>query len=228
MKWLFKWLLRLVTLLVVIVVLVLVFRDSLLRGVVEQEIRAQTGMDAKIGKFSSSLFAPVATLENLKLYNTAEFGGRPFAEIPELHVEIDPSALTKQKLRVTLMRCRVAELDVVKNEAGQTNIVNLFTKASARVTKSGGIRITGRLVDFDTIELLDLSLAKARFIDMKDPRNNHEVRIDMDNQPFREVKSQNDLNGILTMIWLRSGGAFAMNSAEAPRATSAPVPAKQK
>src|SRR6266850_1684295 len=116
MKWLFKWLLRLVIAAVAIVVLVLVFRDALLRGVVEQQIRAQTGMDAKIGKFSSSLFAPVATLEGLKLYNTAEFGGRPFLDVPELHVELDPAALARHQLRVTLLRCRVAELDVVRNE----------------------------------------------------------------------------------------------------------------
>jgi hypothetical protein len=164
----------------------------------------------------------VATLQDLKIYNTAEFGGRLFLEIPELHVELDPAALKRQKLRVTLMRCRIAELQIVRNEAGQTNIVNLFAKASAKVAKSGGIRVTGKLVDFETIEVLNLSLATARFIDLKNPRNNHDVRVNMDNELFRQVKSQNDLNGIFTMIWLRSGGTFAMNATEAPPPATKP------
>jgi len=58
----------------------------------------------------------------------------------------------------------------------------------------------------------------------------------MDNDVFRQVKSRNDLNGILAMIWLRSGGTFAMNAADGPRpplttpapANNAPPPPKRK
>jgi len=70
-------------------------------------------------------------------------------------VELDPAALAQHKLRVTLLRCRVAELDVVINEAGQTNLLNLFAGASAQVVKSGGIRVTGKLVDFDGIDVFE-------------------------------------------------------------------------
>src|ERR1051325_7835456 len=160
MKSLFKWTLRLAVLIVAAAIAVVVFRNAILRGAVEEEIRAQTGMDARIGRISSSLFAPVETLQDVKIYNTAEFGGRPFLEIPELDVQLDAGALKQKKLRVTLMRCRIAELDIVRNEAGHTNIVNLFAKASAKVAMSGGLRVTGKLVDFETIEVLNLSLAK--------------------------------------------------------------------
>jgi len=74
MKWLFKWVLRIVVLAVVAVVLLLVFKDTILRMVAEHQIRSETGMDVKIGRFSSGLFSPVVTIENFKLYNTPEFG----------------------------------------------------------------------------------------------------------------------------------------------------------
>ena len=50
MKWLFKWLFRLFLLAVVLIVILLLSFNSLLRVYVEHRIRAQTGMDAEIGK----------------------------------------------------------------------------------------------------------------------------------------------------------------------------------
>src|SRR5436190_15643506 len=98
MKWLLKWMLRLGLLVAVVIVLLFIFKDSILRTAAEQRIRAQTGMEAKIGKFSGSFFSPVVTIENFKLFNTPEFGGGPFVNIPELHLECDPVALAQGKL----------------------------------------------------------------------------------------------------------------------------------
>jgi hypothetical protein len=209
-KWLFKWALRLVILATVLVVLFFVFKDSVLRIVVERQIREQTGMEARIGKFSSGTFSPYVTIEKLKLYNTAEFGGTLFLDVPELHLEVDPIALAQGELRVTLLRLNLAELDVVKNELGQTNIITFLAKAPKH-RKGAHIRIRGKDFAFDTIEVLNLSLGKARFLDLKNPQKNHDAVVNMENQVFKNVKEEGDLYGILIMIWLRSGGAFAIS-----------------
>src|SRR6185437_3138981 len=120
MKWLFKWAFRVIALAILAVVLLLVFKDTILRKVGEHQIRVETGMDVKIGRFSSGLFSPVVTIENLKLYNTPQFGGTEFLIVPELHVELDAEALAAHKLKIKLVRFNLAELDVVKNQAGQT------------------------------------------------------------------------------------------------------------
>src|ERR1041385_6419818 len=73
MKWLFKWALRLVLLVVALVVVLLLSKDTIFRIVIENRIRSRTGLDVKIGKYSSSIFSPVITIENLRIYNTAEF-----------------------------------------------------------------------------------------------------------------------------------------------------------
>ncbi len=59
MKWLFKWAFRIVALIVVAVVLLLVFKDTIFRMVAEHQIREETGMDVKIGRFSSGLLSPL-------------------------------------------------------------------------------------------------------------------------------------------------------------------------
>ena len=221
MKRIFKWLLRLVLVLVALAVLLFVFKDSILRAVVEQRIRSRTGMDVKIGKFSSGVFSPVVTLENLKLYNTAEFGGTPFLDVPELHLEFDPAALARHKLHVTLMRFNLAELDVVRNEVGQTNVAGILNRIQAQASNEGGPQKLLKDFEFTGIDVLNLTVGKTRYIDLKEARNNREVRVNLQNQIFRNVKSDADMYGILFTIWLRSGGAFSLSPADATRVTAA-------
>ena len=122
MKWLFKWLFRLVLLAAVAIVILLLSFNSILRVYVEHRIRAQTGMDAEIGRFSVGLTEPTVTIQNLKLYNPPDFGGTPFLDIPEIHAEYDRAALARHEIHLTLLRFNLGELDIVKNEAGRTNI----------------------------------------------------------------------------------------------------------
>ena len=137
-KWLFKWLFRLFLLVVVLVVILLLSLNSILRVAVEHRIRAQTGMDAEIGKFSLGFVEPTVEIQNLRLYNPPSFGGTPFLNIPEIHVEYDRAALARHEIHVTLLRFNLGELDIVKNEAGQTNIFALGVTLPTRASKGGG------------------------------------------------------------------------------------------
>jgi uncharacterized protein involved in outer membrane biogenesis len=207
MKWFFKWAFRIVALLVVAVVLLLVFKDTILRMVAEHQIREETGLEVKIGRFSSGLFSPVVSIENLKLYNTPEFGGTEFLIIPELHVEFDADALAQQKLRVKLLRFNLAELDVVKNQAGETNLVTMLAKMPKGKLAPHGIHIGGKKFEFESIDVLNLSIGRMRFIDLKNRANDRDVNINADNQVFNNVKTEGDVYSIMFLIWLRSGGA---------------------
>ena len=60
---------------ILLVVALVLSKDTILKALLERQIRAQTGMDAKIGKLSVGLLSPVATVEKFKLYNAPEFGG---------------------------------------------------------------------------------------------------------------------------------------------------------
>jgi uncharacterized protein involved in outer membrane biogenesis len=210
MKRLFKWVLRIVVLIVVLVVLLLVFKDTILRMVAEHQIRRETGMDVKIGKFSSGLFSPVVTIENLKLYNTAEFGGGEFLIVPELHIEFDAAALAGQRLRIKLVRFNLAELDVVKNLSGETNIVTMLAKVPKGKLFRRGFHVGGKKFEFESVDVLNLSLGRMRYIDLKTRQKDRDITINMENQVFNNVKTEGDLYGIMFIIFLRSGGAFAV------------------
>ena len=206
MRMLFKWVFRISFVLVLLIVVLVLSKDAIIKAAVERQIRAQTGMDVKIGRFSVGIFSPVATIENFRLYNTPEFGGTPFLDIPELHVEYDRAALTQRKLHITLLRFNLAELNIVKNEAGHTNIVNMMRNPAPQRPRN---RNSASDVEFAGIDVLNLSLGKVRLLDLKDRQKSGELYIGLRDQVFRNVKSDSDLLGVLFVIWLRSGDGLA-------------------
>jgi uncharacterized protein involved in outer membrane biogenesis len=142
MKRIFKWLLGLflaaVLLVVVGVIVLLLSYNSILRVAIERQIRAQTGMDVEIGSLKIGLISPTAEIRNLKIHNSRDFGGTPFLDIPEIHVEYDRAALARREIHVTLLRFNLGELDIVKNQAGQTNIFLPGIQQPSQQSATGG------------------------------------------------------------------------------------------
>lgn len=210
MKWIFKWLFRLFLLAVGLMVILLLSLDSILRVYLERQIRTQTGMEAEIGKFSLGLTRPMVTIRDFKLFNPPDFGGTPFLDIPEIHVEYDPLALSKHQLHVTLLRFNLGELDIVKNEAGKTNVFSLAgslsVKRSGARSKAEFAKKTG--LEFTGIDVLNVSIGTAKFIDLKDQRQNREQQIGIENCVIKNVKSPTDLTGLAVLIALRGGDFF--------------------
>jgi len=210
MKWAFKWLFRLFLLAVVLIVILLLSLNSILRVYMEHQIRAQTGMDAEIGRFSLGLTEPTLTIRDFKLFNPPEFGGTPFLDIREIHVEYDAGALARHEIHLTLLRFNLGEIDVVKNQAGQTNI---FALAAVPAKKSGANSATDFTkktgLEFTGIDVLNVSVGTAKYIDLNDQRNDRTQRIDIENWPLRNVKSQNDLVSLMVFVELRSNYFFS-------------------
>ncbi len=211
MKFIFKWLFRLFILAIVLLIVAVLSIDPILRVVIQNRIRAQTGMDAEIGKFSLGLVSPVITIKDFKLYNPPAYGGTLFLNIPEIHVEYDRAALTQQKIHVTLMRFNLGELDIVKNEAGQTNIFSLGVALPAKKTGGSPAKINFKKetgYDFQGIDVLNVSVGKVKFIDLSSQQNNREQNIGIENCVIKNVKSPADLAGLTLLVTLRSGDFF--------------------
>jgi len=208
-RWFFKWTLRLCILVVVFVVILLLSLNSILRVVIEHNIRAQTGMEAEIGRFKLGLSEPTLEIQDLKIYNPSGFGGTPFLDIAEIHVEYDRAALARKEIHLTLLRFNLAELDIVKSQSGQTNI---FSLAKMPQTKSGAPASrnfknqTG--YDFRGIDTLNVSFGKAKYIDLQNPGKDREQTIGLSNCVVPDVKSMNDLAGLILLVGLRSNHFF--------------------
>lgn len=213
MKRALKWTLRVLLGLVALVVLLLLVKDSIIRIWAEHRILAETGMKARIGRISTSLRSPVVTIKDFRLYNTPEFGDTLFLDIPELHIEIDPASLAENKFHVNLIRLDLAELDVVRNRSGQTNIFVILNEARRREKERGFLRAF-RNYEFTGVDELKLSLGKLNYLDLADPANNHETDLNLTNLVFKDLKSEGDVYGMMAMLWLRSGGKLALTPTE--------------
>lgn len=214
MKKLLKWLFALALLALVVVIVFLLSLDTILRVVAENRIRAQTGMTAEIGKFHLGLTEPVIVIRDLKVYNPPDFGGTPFLDIPEIHVEYDREALAKNQIHVTLMRFNLGELVIVKNEAGQTNLLSLGV-AMPQKEKTGGSGSQGLKefkertgLEFKGIDVLNVSVGTAKFLDLKNPANNREQKFGIENQVLKNVQTPADLAGLALLVALRGGDFF--------------------
>jgi hypothetical protein len=212
MKTILKWLCGVTLALIVLAMIFLFSLDTILRVVAQNRIRAQTGMGAEIGKFHFGLIEPVVTIKDLKIYNPPAFGGAPFLSIPEIHIEYDRDALARNEIHLTLVRFNLGELVIVKNEAGQTNLLSLGVALPGKDKAAGSKSLkefkqrTG--LDFKGVDVLNVSVGSAKFIDLKDPANNREQKIGIENLVVKNVQTPTDLAGLAVLIALRGGDFF--------------------
>lgn len=188
-----KWLLIVLAVLVAVVVGFWFSKDAIARAAVEQQLRSLTGTDVKLGRLSVGVFSPVATIQNLTLANPADFGGVPFLNIREMRVEYDRDALLHRELKIKLLKLHIAELAVVRNDRGETNIVN-FAAAPKTATVSDR-------VDFKGIEVANFSVSKVSFVDLKNQKNNRQFNWNVQNQMFRNLNSPAEFNQALVQLW---------------------------
>ncbi len=199
MRLLFRWAFRLLILTLVLLVAGVLLLDTAAKSLMEGRIRSQTGMDVKIGKVEIGLSTPTFRMEGFKLYNPAEFGGTTLVEIPELFVEYDRDAVARQQLKIKLLRINVAEISVVRDAAGRTNLEALHSRTN--LPQQAGMEFLG-------IETLNLTLGKMRYLDLKAPGQAKEINLGLKEEVVRNVKSVADLSGVMIKVALKQGAGL--------------------
>jgi hypothetical protein len=228
LKFILKWLLRLFLVGVLLFLIFLLSLDSILRAIAVHNIRSQTGMEAEIGEFHVGIGEPVITIKNLKLYNPPAFGGTPFLDIREIHVEYDRDALAQKKLHVKLLRFNLAELDIVRSADGKTNIFEINNKLNEHKEKKRHEDSFAEFkklthLEFTQIDALNVSFGTAKYLDLGDQKNNREEKVGIENQVLPNVKNQTDLLGLEALIALRASDVL---TALAPADTGSQLPLK--
>ncbi|MCL5098105.1 MAG: AsmA family protein [Candidatus Omnitrophica bacterium] len=201
MRFVVRWTFRLFILLVVLGVALFLLKDSILKSLAENRIRAQTGLDVKIGKFEMDLLNPTLTIENFVLYNSVHFGGGPFITLRELRIEYDPNALALQRLHLKLVRLNLAEVNIVQDKTGRNNLQALQAELQSKSQAGAPVPLT-----FTGIDLLNLSLGKFTYMNLGQPNQTREVTIGLKNALVRNVNSVADLSGLLFKIMVQKVG----------------------
>jgi hypothetical protein len=204
-KFVFRWAFRLLVLAIVLAVAALLLKDTVARNIAEQRIRRDTGFDAKIGRLEISLFSPTVRIENLVLYNPVDYGGSTALEVPDLHFEYARDALAFGRLHFKLLRLNLRELHVVENHAGRTNIIDLLHQLAPEALGKDKNSTDREPYTFTGIDLLNLSIGKVRYTNLRLPGRNQEVNLGLENEIVRDVRSEQDLAAILFKALLRAG-----------------------
>src|ERR1043165_2628752 len=168
---LFRWALYLFIIFVVLIVAAVLLFDSMVRSIVEHRVRSQTGMDVKIGKFSVGFFSPTITIENFKLYNTAEFGGGEFLDLPELHIVYDRTAFRSGKLHLKLVRVNLAEIHLVESKDGRRNFETLLNAKTIAAGSGLGLGGSNHLahMEFGGIDMANVTIDRSRYTSFRQP-----------------------------------------------------------
>jgi uncharacterized protein involved in outer membrane biogenesis len=204
MSRLIRWALRLFILLVILVVAAILLLNTAVKQLLESRLRTATGMDAEIGSVDVGLLSPTMTIDNFKLYNTADFGGSIFIDMPELHIEYDPFALRSRVLHFTLVRLNLAEISLIQDKKGRLNVQGLenSSQAASKGNSPSQLQFTG-------IDTFNLTLGKFRMSNLANGRE-QEIDFGIKNQILHNVKSQSDLAAINLMMAAR--GAMTSRS----------------
>jgi len=193
MRRLFRWAFRIALVLLVCAVLgvvaVLLLLDTLTKEVIVNRLRARTGMEVKVSSVHVGLLSPTLTIEGLKLYNAADFGGSVCLDVPELHVEYDPAAMRSRQLHLTLLRLDVKELSVTVDKTRKSNF-DTFKRNSKQPDKP---KWEWEKMKFTGIDVLNVTLGKFHISNLATGRA-EEMDFGLKNQILRNVKTGADLS----------------------------------
>jgi hypothetical protein len=216
LKFIFRWGFRLLILLVVLLAFLVLCKDALIKSWLEHRIRAQTGMDVQIGRLDIGLFTPTVNFEGLRLFNTAQFGGMPLVDIPDLYLEYDRPAFLRRVLHFKLVRLDLEELNIVEDANGKS-ILQWWQDRQEKLPKN-----SNESLDFTGIDVLNLSLGTIRMVSLADPARSRTVRIGLENEVLKNLQSANDLSGLVLKILWQHGGELKLLDGK-PK--TVPVPA---
>jgi hypothetical protein len=205
-KFVFRWAFRFLLLAVVLGIGLLLLKDNIARNLTEERIRRETGFDAKIGKLEFSLFSPRVTLENLLIYNPAEFGGSIFLNAPDLHFEYNRKQLALGKLHLTLLRLHLKEFHIVENQHGRTNLIDVLHQVAPEMV--GAMKPGATDLKFAGIDTLNLTVDEVRYTNLRLPKRNQEVKLALKNDLTQNIRTEQDVTGILFKVLLRAGITF--------------------
>ena len=193
---------------IVIGVVAVLSVDTIARKVAERRVRAETGMEATIENFRIGFASSSVHIQNFVLKNTAEFGGGPFVEMPELYVEYDRNALRSGILRLKVVRINVASIHVVENKDGRRNVDGLQQQPGK--IKQAGISTnkTGSPLIFAGVDKLDVTLRTAKFTSYRAPDQNMEQDLGIRDERFNNLKTDMDFQTAAAVLALKAGANF--------------------
>jgi uncharacterized protein YhdP len=195
----------LATVLALLLVLIFVFilvKDSLLKPLAERTIEEETGLRAEITDFKTTLGSGALHLREVKLYNSAEFGGALMAIIPELALDLDLTEAAQGRLHFRDLKFNLTQLDVVRNTTGRLNIEGVQKTIRERLHKRRRKKGERFEFEFGGIDRMQLTLGNVYYTDLKHPNRRRTLDLAVENESII-LKDEEDLRHWAASMMLR-------------------------
>jgi uncharacterized protein involved in outer membrane biogenesis len=190
--------------LVLVVVFVLCF-DWIAKQVMQKALGKLTGSEVRIGAVEYGMYRGTLRISGLVVGNPPGFGGSPLLDLPELYLESDPTSATTDVVRFKKARIDLAEVSIVVDAQGRTNIhsLGLDLEELQKREKEKGAATSSR---FGGVDELTVSLGKLTSIDLRPPARTNTIVLGLKEEKLRNVRTLADLTPLLFKLVL--GGAF--------------------
>jgi hypothetical protein len=175
-------------------------RDFFFRRLAERRVAEATGLKTEIAEFRTRLGHAEVAIRGFKLHNAPEYGGGVMVDMPELLLRLDAEAASAGKLRFEELRLHLESVSVVNNGEAGSNFSALQERLR-RLTQRDGAQPPQ--VEFHGIDELRLTLGTIRLADLRRPRQASEVRLGLENEVFRNLKTEADLQAVAGKIMLK-------------------------
>jgi hypothetical protein len=204
-RFIFRWAFRLLILMIVLVVALILLKDTIARNMFEASFRRRTGLEIKMNNFELGLMRPTVSLDHVVIYNSAQFGGSPFLDIPDLHIEYDVREALQGETHLKLLRLNIREINIVEDRKGRTNLIDVLNQSIP-----GGFRIpkgkdSGKIEHFKGIDTLNLTVAHVKYTSLRNPRHNEDADVAIRNDIVQNVRTEQDIAAVVLKIFLRAG-----------------------
>jgi hypothetical protein len=204
-KFVFRWLFRLLVLAIVLTVAAVLLKDTIIKSLTASALSKRTGLEVRIGQMEVGLMTPTVTMERVVIYNSAEFGGAAFLEIPELHFRYDLHDARRRVTHLELLRLHIHEINVVESDRGKTNLLEVLNRVVPGGFGLGPIKGSGKIEHFKGIDTLNLTVDRVKYLSLRNPRHNQDVEVGIKNDLIQNTRTQQDIAAIVMKIFLRAG-----------------------
>jgi uncharacterized protein involved in outer membrane biogenesis len=209
MKRILRWVGWILLCLLLLAVALVSARNRIFKAIAERRIRAETGVQARIGYLKTGLGSATIALKDIQIFNPPEFGSAVLMEVRQLYLELDAQQAAANKLRFKVLRLHLSELNVVRDKKGRLNLEALqdLRKApaltGARTNANPSTVRTGKGCEFGGIGKLYLTLGKVTYTDLQQPKNNREFILGIQDELVTNIQTAQELDTWMKAFLIR-------------------------
>ena len=205
MKRVLRWVGWVLLCLLLLAVALVAARNRIFKAIAERRIRAETGLQAKIGDLKTGLGSATIALKDLQIFNPPEFGRSVLVEVRHLYLELDAQQAAASKLRFKELRLHLSELNVVRDKQGRLNLEAVQaahnTPALTNAIQSSTPSAKGPA--FGGIGRLYLTLGKVTYTDLQQPKNNRQFILGVQDELVTGLESAQELDTWMKAFLIR-------------------------